>query len=40
MSASSQALILLVEDDPDVARLEQLRLERAGLYRRHGRNRR
>jgi PAS domain S-box-containing protein len=30
MSAQSQALILLVEDDPGVARLEQIRLERAG----------
>ncbi len=30
MSARSQALILLVEDDPGVARLEQIRLERAG----------
>ena len=30
MSAQSQALILLVEDDPGVARLEQIRLERSG----------
>ena len=30
MSAKSQALILLVKDDPGVARLEQIRLERAG----------
>ena len=30
MGSQTQATILLVEDDPGVARLEQLRLERAG----------
>ncbi len=35
MGAQSQAQILLVEDDPGVARLEQLRLERAGYVVRH-----
>ena len=31
MASQSRATILLVEDDPGVARLEQLRLERAGF---------
>src|ERR1700722_2166082 len=31
MASQHQATILLVEDDPGVARLEQLRLERAGF---------
>ena len=31
MESQSRATILLVEDDPGVARLEQLRLERAGF---------
>src|SRR6516165_5743838 len=31
MDSRSRAVILLVEDDPGVARLEQLRLERAGF---------
>ena len=30
MGSQSRATVLLVEDDPGVARLEQLRLERAG----------
>ena len=40
MGAQSHAKILLVEDDPGVARLEQLELERVGLLRGHGRQRR
>ena len=31
MESQARATILLVEDDPGVARLEQLRLERAGF---------
>ena len=33
MESQARATILLVEDDPGVARLEQLRLERAGFRR-------